>query len=264
MGLPSEILPTESRIYSLKPTIKKKLINDKKKKVKFIKKEEDWNWEGETINIYSFKQLKDDEINFGSSFIEYFKVYKSLFKIQNLSTKIKRIKILLKWLRSNKNFLLLYNNDNFLILDYFNLLLRTITKYKIFKKRIDKNSNQNEFKEFKQVKKLYDRVYRKSEKLINLTTNIELIIFLVRDLDNFTPLTNFNFLKLNIVPKLNVIINNYKVQSNLYFTNSFKELVKFKYNVTKKDKERSQSQVKIFKNKTKYLKTKSKIIQYKD
>ena len=262
--LPSEILPTESRIYSLKPTIKKKLINDKKKKVKFIKKEEDWNWEGETINIYSFKQLKDDEINFGSSFIEYFKVYKSLFKIQNLSTKIKRIKILLKWLRSNKNFLLLYNNDNFLILDYFNLLLRTITKYKIFKKRIDKNSNQNEFKEFKQVKKLYDRVYRKSEKLINLTTNIELIIFLVRDLDNFTPLTNFNFLKLNIVPKLNVIINNYKVQSNLYFTNSFKELVKFKYNVTKKDKERSQSQVKIFKNKTKYLKTKSKIIQYKD
>ena len=262
--LPSEILPTESRIYSLKPTIKKKLINDKKKKVKFIKKEEDWNWEGETINIYSFKQLKDDEINFGSSFIEYFKVYKSLFKIQNLSTKIKRIKILLKWLRSNKNFLLLCNNDNFLILDYFNLLLRTITKYKIFKKRIDKNSNQNEFKEFKQVKKLYDRVYRKSEKLINLTTNIELIIFLVRDLDNFTPLTNFNFLKLNIVPKLNVIINNYKVQSNLYFTNSFKELVKFKYNVTKKDKERSQSQVKIFKNKTKYLKTKSKIIQYKD
>ena len=262
--LPSEILPTESRIYSLKPTIKKKLINDKKKKVKFIKKEEDWNWQGETINIYSFKQLKDDEINFGSSFIEYFKVYKSLFKIQNLSTKIKRIKILLKWLRSNKNFLLLYNNDNFLILDYFNLLLRTITKYKIFKKRIDKNSNQNEFKEFKQVKKLYDRVYRKSEKLINLTTNIELIIFLVRDLDNFTPLTNFNFLKLNIVPKLNVIINNYKVQSNLYFTNSFKELVKFKYNVTKKDKERSQSQVKIFKNKTKYLKTKSKIIQYKD
>ena len=262
--LPSEILPTESRIYSLKPTIKKKLINDKKKKVKFIKKEEDWNWQGETINIYSFKQLKDDEINFGSSFIEYFKVYKSLFKIQNLSTKIKRIKILLKWLRSNKNFLLLYNNDNFLILDYFNLLLRTITKYKILKKRIDKNSNQNEFKEFKQVKKLYDRVYRKSEKLINLTTNIELIIFLVRDLDNFTPLTNFNFLKLNIVPKLNVIINNYKVQSNLYFTNSFKELVKFKYNVTKKDKERSQSQVKIFKNKTKYLKTKSKIIQYKD
>merc|ERR1739838_714412 len=74
---PSEIFPTENRLYFLKPTIKKKLINDKKKKIRFIKKEEDWNWEGETINVYSFKQLKDHEINFSYSFIEYFKVYKS-------------------------------------------------------------------------------------------------------------------------------------------------------------------------------------------
>ena len=69
---PSEILPTESRLYFLKPTIKKKLISDKKKKIRFIKKEEDWNWEGEAINLYSFKQIKDYEINFSLSFIECF------------------------------------------------------------------------------------------------------------------------------------------------------------------------------------------------
>ena len=68
-------------------------MNASKKK---NRNKENWSWLGETINIYSFKQLKDSEIKFTSSFIEYFKIYKSLFKIQNLSTKIKRIKILFR------------------------------------------------------------------------------------------------------------------------------------------------------------------------
>ena len=263
---PSEILPTESRLYFLTPTIKKKLISDKKKKVRFIKKEEDWNWQGETINIYSFKQLKDYELNFSSSFIEYIKVYKSLFKIDDLSTKIKRIRIFLKWLACNENFVLRGNQHRlFLIVNCFNLLIKTITKYKILKEK-NNNTNKSILKELNQIKKLYNTIFQKSETLLNLNTNLQLLIFTLRDLNNFTQINNFNFLKLNITPKIDVIINNNKVQSNLYFTNSFKELIKFKYNFTKKekDKRRSQSQTKIFKNKTKYLKTKSKIIQYKD
>jgi len=262
---PSEILPTESRLYLLKPTIKKKLISDKKKKIRFIKKEEDWNWQGETINIYSFKQLKDYEINFNASFIEYVKVYKSLVKIQNLSTKIKRVRIFLKWLACNENFILSNNKHRILlIVNCFNLLMKTIIKYKILKKEND--NTVNKLNEIKQIKKVYNKVFQKSERLLNLNLNLELLVFLLRDLDNFTQINNFNFLKLNITPKINVIINSNKIQSNLYFTNSFKELIKFKYNFTKKekDKRRSQSQTKIFKNKTKYLKTKSKIIQYKD
>ena len=265
---PSEILPTESRLYFLKPTIKKKLINDKKKKIRFIQKEEEWSWQGETINVYSFKQLENYEIDFSSSFIEYFKIYKSLFKIQNLSIKRKRINIFLKWLACNENFILPYNQHRiFLIVNCFNFLIRTITKYKSLKKRDDNHKDEKTLKEFKQVKKLYDKVFQNSLTLLNLNINIELLIFLLRDLDNFTQLNNFNFLKLNITPKIDIIINNNsKIQSNLYFTNSFKELIKFKYNFTKKDKDkrRSQSQTKIFKNKTKYLKTKSKIIQYKE
>lgn len=264
---PSEILPTESRLYVLKPTIKKKLINDKKKKVRFIKKEEDWNWQGETINSYSFKQLKNYEINFSSSFIEYLKIYKSLFKIQNLSTKIKRIKIFLKWLAGNENFILEGNQQRiFLIINCFNLLLKTIIKYKILKGKSRTNKNQSLFKQVKQIKNLYNKIFKKSETLVTLNINLELLTFLLRDLDNFTQINNFNFLKLNIIPKIQVIINQNKIHSNLYFTNSFKELIKFKYNFTKKEKDKRKShlQTKIFKNKTKYLKTKSKIIQYKD
>ena len=261
---PSEILPTESRLYILKPTLKKELISDKRKKVRFIKKEEDWNWQGETISIYSFKQIKNYEINFSSSFIEYLKVYKSLFKIENLSIKTKRIKIFFKWLSCNENFILKGNAHRiFLIVNYFNLLTKTIVKYKILKR---KNNGQSIFKEFKQIKNLYNRIFQKSETLVTLNINLEILTFLLRDLNNSSQINNFNFLKSNILPKIQGIVNTNKIQSNFYFTNSFKELVKFKYNFTKKekDKRKSRLQTKIFKNKTKYLKTKSKIIQYKD
>ena len=57
-------------------------------------------------------------------------------------------------------------------------------------------------KEFKQIKKLYNKIFQESETLLNLNINIELLVFLLRDLDNFTQLNNFNFLKLNITPKI--------------------------------------------------------------
>jgi DNA-directed RNA polymerase subunit beta len=264
---PSEILPTENRLYFLKPTIKTKFINDKKKKIWFIKKEEDWNWQGETINVYLFRQLKEDEVNFSYSFIEYFKIYKSLFKIQNVSTKIKRIKIFLKWLAGNENFILSNNkHTTFLTVHFFNFLIKTITKYKILKNINNNNNNTKTIKELEQIKKLYDTSFQNLLTLINLNINLEFLAFLLRDLDNFTQLNNFSFLKLNITPKTTTIINNYTVKSNLYFTNSFKELIKFKYHFTKKEKDEkiNSSQAKIFKNKPKYLKTKSKIIQYKE
>ena len=260
---PSEILPTESRLYFLKSRVKKKLISDKKKKIRFIKKEEDWNWQGEAINLYSFKQIKDYEMDFSLSFIECFKVYKTLIQTDNLNIKLKRINIYLKWLK----FLLHTNHPKnkdqiTLIVKCFNLLTQTIVTHKILKRK----NNKTSLKEFNQIKLLYNELFQKSEYLLSLNRHTEILSFLLRDLADFTYLNNFNFLKLNITPKIDSVVQNNSVQSNLYFTNSFKELIKFKYNFTKneKDKKRKQSQAKIFKNKTKYLKTKSKIIQYKN
>ena len=260
---PSEILPTESRLYFLKSRVKKKLISDKKKKIRFIKKEEDWNWQGEAINLYSFKQIKDYEMDFSLSFLECFKVYKSLIQTDNLNIKLKRINIYLKWLK----FLLHTNHPKnkdriTLLVKCFKLLTQIIVTHKILKRK----NNKTSLKEFNQIKLLYNELFHKSEYLLSLNRHTEILNFLLRDLANFTYLNNFNFLKLNITPKINSVVQNNSVQSNLYFTNSFKELIKFKYNFTKneKDKKRKQSQAKIFKNKTKYLKTKSKIIQYKN
>ena len=261
---PSELLPTENRLYFLNPTIKKKLISDKKKKIRFIRKEEYWNWKGKSINLYSFKQIKEHEIKFSYSFIDYFKVYKSLFKATDLSIKIKRIKIFFKWLTCNEKFIIT-NNKNliFYIINSFNLLTKIIINYKILKK---KSKESNLLKTAKQIQKVHDKLTQKSETLFSLNINKQILFFLLRDLSNFNQLNNFNFLKLNVKPKIKLIANNNQLQSNIYFTNSFKDLIKFKYNFTKneKAKKRNQSQAILFKNKTKYLKTKSKIIQYKD
>ena len=278
----SEILPTSNRLYFLKPSIKLEPIDDIKGKRWF--KKEDWNWQGETINVCLFKQLKKDEVNFNYSFIEYFKVYKSLFKLQNVSTKRKRIKIFLKWLAGNENFMLSNNkHTTSLTVHFFNFLIKTITKYKILKK-IDNDKNKKTLKELEQIKKLYNKSFQNLVELINLNSNAELLAFLIRDLDNFTQLNNFSFLKLNITPTTKTIINNHIVQSNLYFTNRFKDRIKFKTHLTeekkklkelKKKKEPywvfngkeflpTKLQAKFLKNKAKYLKTKSKIIQYKE
>ena len=264
---PSEILPTESRLYFLNSTIKKKFISDKKNKIKFIKKEEYWNWRGQSINNYCFKEIKNCNINFTLLFIEHFKVYRSLFKVTNLSTKMIRIKIFLKWLTCNEKFLLTQNKYLILsVINYFNLLNKIIIKYKILKKEINFNSKKTLKDETEQIKKIYTQLFDKSFCLLSLNLNKQLLFFILRDLDNSNLVNNFNLLKFNINPKIKNIINNYKLSSNIYFTNSFKELIKFKYNFTKKekDKKQKQSQAIIFKNKTKYLKTKSKIIQYKD
>merc|ERR1712157_92261 len=104
----------------------------------------------------------------------------------------------------------------FLIVNYFNLLIKIITKYKILKKR-DNDTDSTKLTKLKQIKKLYDKTLQNSVTILNLNINIKLLGVLLRDLDNFTQLNNFNFLKLNITPKINIIINNYKIQSNLYF-----------------------------------------------
>ena len=202
---PSEILPTESRLYFLRPIIKKKLISDKKKKIRFIKKEEDWNWQGETLNIYSFKQLKDSEINFSTLFIESIKVYDSVLKLHNLGNrsqldeislderivnnrKHKRIKIFKKWLLSNENAILSKNKQHkiLLLVICFRLLKKITPKYEILEGLINiRNNDPKVIKEFTQIEKTYTKLYDKSKTLLSLKINLELLKFLLRDLNNY-------------------------------------------------------------------------------
>ena len=246
---PSEILPTESRLYFLKPT-------------KLITNEIKWNWIGKPINIYSFKEIKDNENLFNDTLIEHYKIYNYFSKIKNFSTKVKRIKLFFKWKYLNNQSRQSKTKDGIIsLIDSFNLLLKIITKYKILK-----NKHKIQLKNSSQFKKLYDELFKTSELVITSDINIQILIFLIRELDTFNQINSFSFLKLNIPPKIKNIVPNSHIKSTLYFTTSFKELIKFKYKAIKEDedKKRKYSQATLFKNRTKYLDTKSKIIQYKD
>ena len=247
---PSEILPTETRLSFLKPTT---LINN----------EIEWNWIGKPINSYSFKQIQDTENEFSTLLIEHFKIYNYFSKIKNFSNKAKRIKLFLKWKFLKSHFISLINKERILsLINSFNLLLKIISKYKF----LNKNNIISEPKNAFQFKKLYDILFNRSELLIILDLNVQILIFILRELEDFNQINNFSFLKLNIIPKIKNVIPNSRLKSTLYFTTSFKDLIKFRYKFTKKEdnKKKKYSQAILFKNKTTYLDTQSKIIRYKD
>ena len=247
---PSEILPTETRLSFLRPT-------------NLITNNIEWNWIGKPINSYSFKQIKDTENEFGSLFIEHFKIYNYFSRIKNFSNKVKRIKLFLKWKLLKNHSISLINKERILsLINSFNLLLKIISKYKFLNK---KNIIIEPKKAF-EFKKLYDILFNKSKLLLILNLNVQILIFILRELEGFNQVNNFSFLKLNIIPKIKNVIPNSRLKSTLYFTTSFKDLIKFKYKLTKKDenKKNKYSQAILFKNKTTYLDTQSKIIRYKD
>jgi DNA-directed RNA polymerase subunit beta len=247
---PSEILPTETRLSFLRPT-------------NLITNNIEWNWIGKPINSYSFKQIKDTENEFGSLFIEHFKIYNYFSRIKNFSNKVKRIKLFLKWKLLKNHSISLINKERILsLINSFNLLLKIISKYKFLNK---KNIIIEPKKAF-EFKKLYDILFNRSKLLLILNLNVQILIFILRELEGFNQVNNFSFLKLNIIPKIKNVIPNSRLKSTLYFTTSFKDLIKFKYKLTKKDenKKNKYSQAILFKNKTTYLDTQSKIIRYKD
>ena len=247
---PSEILPTETRLSFLRPT-------------NLTTNNIEWNWIGKPINSYSFKQIKDTENEFGSLFIEHFKIYNYFSRIKNFSNKVKRIKLFLKWKLLKNLSISLINKERILsLINSFNLLLKIISKYKFLNK---KNIIIEPKKAF-EFKKLYDILFNRSKLLLILNLNVQILIFILRELEGFNQVNNFSFLKSNIIPKINNVILNSRLKSTLYFTTSFKDLIKFKYKLTKKDenKKNKYSQAILFKNKTTYLDTQSKIIRYKD
>jgi DNA-directed RNA polymerase subunit beta len=242
---PSEILPTEKTLHFLKKATDIKDLNEKGEEIDDI-----WKWERKISTFYSFKNLKESEINFISLFIEYFKIYNSLFEIKDLSEKTKRIKIFLKWLSTNKKSSISNNNNKdriFLLINYFNLLIKVFHKYKSLKNK--KYYDSSISKHLEQIKKGQNNIFQKAKTLFEQNININLLNFIICDLTQFNQISNFNFLNSTISPKIRFILAKSNVQSNLYFTGGFKELIKY----NKNDK-----------NKTKYLKTKSQILEYKD
>ena len=59
------------------------------------------NWSNNDIYYYSLEYLKKTERTFSFSFLQYFRIYRSLAKIFKIQSKIQLIQTFLKWLKNN-------------------------------------------------------------------------------------------------------------------------------------------------------------------
>jgi DNA-directed RNA polymerase subunit beta len=269
----------------------------------------------QTFFQYSYNQLNKTKKDFYFYFLESFKIYKIICKTLNHDQKVDRIKLFLHWLNlRNKNYNsneIFYSKNQITLIKNWNLLLKLVIKYHLLNQllinpnnsfndrwtnKISKNYNyfKKELLHFKSPDKILNLInYYK--KLIQLTFVNQFLIILVDENIKLQQINQFKFLNKNsklttsILKTLIAELKNTSLKSNIYFSNSLKELTKYKQKKRKsKDLDYSLlSQTNFLnltydknlnsfqdyeykyelneqKRKVKYLKSRSEIIQYKD
>jgi DNA-directed RNA polymerase subunit beta len=246
----------------------------------FAEKEEkiNWYWTKKSIFNYSFTYLEQHETNFSFYFLEFFKVYKIILTTFPSQTKLKRVKLVCKWLKLKQNELTSQNANQ--LLNYFNSLIKTLIKYRLLKNKQKDFELISQFTNFqnqlesgkldqlkqKKIKENYNQIIRNYQE--NTSTKFHVIP--IKTIKLLNQINRFNFLKKNVqqtnykIKEITTIIKNKTLKPTLYFSTSLKEPIK--YNLTKREKDKIYiSWIRNKKNKKhKYLKTKSQILQYKD
>ena len=260
------------------PTITDDPVKKKRKIVPY--------WQNNLICYYSIKYLKQTEKTASFHFLECFKLYRILSKTIHSESKIKLIKLFLKWLKLRNNFVYFkISNINFLI-NYFNFLLKLLVKYEIFQSNwLNNKFNSNlkyreSFEKFIELNKIsfsstnanlsydeflelywaYDKIITNSQSIAQTQLNSQLFLITKHSQNWLVKRSHFGFLKQqikDIVPKLNSLKELTKLQNlkpTIYFSISLKEQLKYIFGKNKL----------IYKpDRHKYLKTKTQFLLYR-
>jgi DNA-directed RNA polymerase subunit beta len=236
------------------------------------------NWDNNSIYYYSIQSLKEANKNSSTSFLQYFKFYRSISKILNSKSKDKLIQFFLKWLKlqtNNQGFndVLVKDKINYL-LKYFQFLLKLLLKYqlldstvpfsKLFKNDDTYSKILNNFKssesQVEKTFKTYNQVILNSQTSLQLNLNYKLVVLTKHSNYWFTDFNNFSFLTTNInktlakLTEFNQLIKFSNLQPTIYFSISLKEQLKYIFGKNKF----------IYKpERHKYLKTKTQLLLYR-
>ena len=248
------------------------------------------HWQSNSIYYYSLKYLKKSEKVPSFYFLQCFKLYKIISKTFENKSKLQLIQLFLKWLKLKNNSFSFKNelaskNINSLV-HYFNFLVKLLLKYEILqfslienqidmnqnKKRLLKNIiNQNKIlfslnnfnlspDEIWNLTSIYDKLITKSQNLIHLQLNSELLLITKQPNDWLMRMSNFSSLKQQVqktIPNLNDIkelINLKNLRPTIYFSISLKEQLKYIFGKNKL----------LYKpDRHKYLKTKTQFLLYR-
>jgi len=310
----------KNKNYKRQKSIKRNLSTDFNKLKSFVPLGESFlaeqslsffvNPYNQTFFQYSYNQLKKNKKDFYFYFLEAFKIYRIIYKSLKKNQKTDRLKIFVHWLNlKTKNS---YNNEIFslknqiCLIENWNSILKLVIKYQLLNQlfikpnklfndnwinKISKNYShfKKEFFYSKSTDKILDFInYYK--KFIQLKFVNQFLVILVNENKNLHQVNQFKFLNKNhnlTTSKLKNLIANLKnnsLKSNIYFSNSLKELTKYKQKKRKSKEldysllykknflnsvfdnnfEESIYQLNEQKREIKYLKSRSEIIQYKD
>ena len=236
------------------------------------------NWDNNSIYYYSIQSLKEANKNSSTSFLQYFKFYRSISKTLNSKSKDKLIQFFLKWLKLQTNAqgfndVLVKDKINYL-LKYFQFLLKLLLKYqlldstvpfsKLFKNDGTYSKFLNNFKssesQVEKTFKTYNQIILNSQTSLQLNLNYKLVVLTKHSNSWFTDFNNFSFLTTNInktlakLTEFNQLIKFSNLQPTIYFSVSLKEQLKYIFGKNKF----------IYKpERHKYLKTKTQLLLYR-
>ena len=215
-------------------------------------------WNRNYISYYSIQYLKKKEQTSSFYFLQCFKLYRAIVKISKHNSKVKLIKLFLKWFKIQNNFLnfkpTVEKEKIISLVKYYNFLSQLLIKYEILQQNLNKTNPQSRI-QFVQENKIelltktlslseaqilklsrkYDKTIIESQKLLQIQLNSQLLFITQKSQDWFFEINNFSFLQksfYHFVPKISAVtklINSPNLRPIIYFSTTLKD--QFKYNI---------------------------------
>lgn len=247
------------------------------------------HWNSNSIYYYSIKYLKTIIKNSSFSILRYFKLYRIIVTTSKFSLKTTLIQLFLKWLKSKGNPLILKQSKIVYLLKYFNFLLKLLIRYDILirnwiqLKRQTHISKENTKEELNKLQKnnhlefslkslpisdykmtklynFYDKIIHKSQKLVHVEFNSQLLLITKNSQDWLIELKNFSFLKKDLnqlilkIDHINELVKVTNLRPTIYFSLSLKEQLKYIF---------GKNKLEYKPDRHKYLKTKTQLLLYR-
>ena len=225
-------------------------------------------WKNNSIYYYSIQYLKRKEITSSFSFLQYFKLYRTIAKISTYHSRIKLIQLFLKWLKLQNNFLDFKNNLGkkkiLYLIKYYNFLVQLLIKYEHSSLYLIDNKGQFQLsrgneEDFLTLNNSYNQKIVDLQKSAQIRLNSQLLFITKKSQDWLLEMTNFSFLQKDfkqLSSKISNIIQLLDFQNlrpTIYFSISLKDRFKYIFGRNKL----------VYKSEHhKYLKTKTQLLSY--
>ena len=197
-----------------------------------------------SLYCYSLELLKQSKSQSSSYFFQYFKFYQLLSQDLESQSKTKMLLLFLKWL--NKKELAIQaktnskNNNIILLLNYFQFLVKVLTKCKILQQESSKQISGSELSylqdrskfsadQIQQLLSIYDRTLVSSQVMAQLQLHSNLVLVAENVPKWLSEIQKFQFLKQNIhqtlrtIKDANQLLEFPILRPTLYFSTTLKE-----------------------------------------